>query len=123
MAYEKDRADAAKGIKESGYAFAIVKQGTPTTDRQTLKVTASETTFNTFGVELEFAVRDMEGTTVRRGDLKLMVSALTESGDVMDEPKSDDVFRVNGEKDRLIVFVDAFRPGGFALYYFVWVRG
>lgn len=121
--FAKERKDAAKEIKANGYALTISKRGGSTTDPQTLKVTSTPINIETFGLNVAYSVRDIDGTNVKQGDIRVMTSALDKTGAVIAKPTSGDVFKITGQKDRSIVSVEQEGPDGEAIFYWLQVRG
>lgn len=75
------------------------------------------------GIELAYKASEIDGTLIRRGDKKFMLSALSVLGQPLTLPKVG--FRVvyeSGEASR-IEAVDAFIPAGAVVYSYLQLRG
>jgi hypothetical protein len=68
------------------------------------------------GVEVAYEARDIDGTLVRAGDRKFLLSPVTTSGYPLDPPAVDDQLAVAG-RTWTIKAVLPFAPAGEPLYY------
>ena len=166
VGYEQDRREAAKDIKESGklvtirhipavasgwtYSYDPVLGDTWTLNVEPFTVTHTEppstyTDYETYAIEMQYDIHDIDGTIIQSGDRKFMVSAIDTSGAVIPLFSTADKFILgsgglfydgswapdgsqlpDGQDGRIpglsIVKVSPFQPGDVVIYYEVQAR-
>lgn len=118
---EQLRADAAEDIRTSGAPFQL-KRTTRAYNSATSRTEEGPTqTWDGYAADWEYKTRDIDGTLVLQGDVRLIVAALTSAGAVMEVPKAGDTGTYAGQCLN-VIRTELVREGGVAVSYVVQLR-
>ena len=113
---------ALKSAGGKGQAIVLTTTGTGTYDPTTRKVTAgSSVVQNGSGIEVAYKAYEINGTTVRAGDRKCMLSPFKQDGSVLTMPSVGDTATVGGV-DWRIEDVELVSPAGTPVYAYLQLR-
>ena len=117
MDYINLRNTAQRLIRDNGKSVSVCVQ---TVNYTTGAYTDSATTV--YAVEVEYNLKEMDGTSVQQGDRKLILSALNSAGTAYTAPALADRIKIGSEYFK-IVLVYPISPGNTTLLYEVFIRG
>lgn len=118
MSFYPDMAVTADAlIREFGQTVTIKRIATGAYDPATGSATTNATTQTGFATVMDFGIKDIDGTLIKTGDKRMLLSAL---GIVA--PQVDDVVSF-GSSSCVIKNVNAQDPAGIAVYYDIQMRG
>ena len=109
--YEEMSATAAELIAEFGQTITLERSAPGAYDASTGIVPVTTTSLSGTGIDLDYTVREIDGTLVQRGDRKLLMSV--KAGVV---PAVSDVAIVGAVRFRVLA-VKPLAPGGVTLTY------
>lgn len=118
---EEDRAEAAADIQENGAPFhleRVLKDYNPATARTE---EGPKQAWDGYAADWQYRTRDIDGSLVRVGDVRLIVAALTSDGEVMPAPQSGDVATYAGQCMN-VMRAESIRKAGVAIAFDVQLR-
>ncbi|MHB1125236.1 MAG: hypothetical protein ACYC0T_21310 [Ramlibacter sp.] len=99
---------------DTGQDVTVTSQGVPVYDRATGKATAPTVARIGRGLELAYGSREIDGTNVQAGDVRLFMSPLCKDGTPMPAPSPGDSVLLGGVTYR-VMRSQPLRPGGVVL--------
>lgn len=112
---------AAELIDEEGASVRLKTKRALEYNAATSEAEASERTFDGKAIELKFSARDINGDSIRVGDLRLLVSVRTTDGGVFPQPKTGDRIEYDGAWWNVVSY-DRTRAGTVDVVYEVQLR-
>lgn len=114
--------DAMQGVADELLEFfggasqrTITYTTSETYNTTTLENVRAESTFTGWGVVTQYTQDEIDGTTIQRGDLKLVLQKTSR------RPEVDNTVAIDGD-DYRIISVDVVDPGGVDLVYKCQIR-
>lgn len=119
MSYTQDARDADAAFRADGQLITLTRETKGTYANGRIPVTPS--TERAWGIDTAVSAhavgtKTQAGTLVAAGDRKLTISALSEAGAALVEPKHGDLAQV-GAKTYTVRNVDPLSPGGVVVMY------
>lgn len=119
MSYDQDAREADAAFRADGQLIRLTSKTKGTYANGAVPTIKTEV--NVWGIDTAVSVNAVgtttqAGTLVAAGDRKLIVSALTETGALLPEPKHGDLAQV-GAKLYTVRNVDPLSPGGVVVLY------
>lgn len=109
------RATAAALIADKGQPITLTNRTSGTYDPATGSATIATVVEETFGVVLDFAAKDIDGTLIKRGDKKVILEATTIF------PTSTSTLTIGGVVHTVVEAVPV-NPGGTVVIYKIQAR-
>jgi hypothetical protein len=120
--YDDMQETAGELLAEFGQSVTITKPGAGTYDNATgVNTPAASTTQTGLAIEEAYKAHEIDGTLVKVGDKKLMLSPLNAAGAVLTAPLVGHSVTVGGVVYR-IMSVEPYSPGGTVLYIILQLR-
>lgn len=112
-----------KGVKFGSYVYVTVTTRGAYNSTTDSYATGSVATYTEYIVVTDFQQKDIDGTLIKPGDKKLLMSAINDLPrlDQLDETQEYKI--THGGKDLEAVRLSALVPGGTVVMYEVQVRG
>ena len=123
MDYTRLRSMSNQQLKDKGLTCTITKQtaGTYSTSTGVASVSTS-TQSAAYGALFDYENKNIDGTLVKKGDRKLLLSALNTAGAVLTAPSVNDTVTANSVT-YTIVAIRPIAPSGVAVAYDCQIRG
>jgi len=115
MSYTDDQAMATEMIAEAGTTMTLTRETAGVYVPATGGFTTTSTTYTVKGVKLNYKSKDIDGTLVKAGDMKVLMAA----GVV--EPQTTDLLTIGGVV-WAIIFTQALEPAETPILYTLQVR-
>lgn len=117
--YAQDARDADKAFRADGQLIRLTRKTKGVYANGAVPITSTQV--NMWGIDMAVSARDhgtttQSGTLVAAGDRKVTISALSDTGAAIPEPKHGDTLQV-GVKTYTVRNVDPLSPGGVVLLY------
>lgn len=112
---------ATRLIEENGVPVVLKAVRNTEYDTSTSSVDGSERNFNGLGFPYDYDLREIDGEDIRRGDVRVLLSVVTERAEPMPEPKSGDRMLIQNEHWR-VMDCSPIKLKGRAVVYLVQVR-
>ena len=109
-------------LTEFGQSVTVSRKTAGTYDEETGIAAVSTSTQTVIGAVFEWNNKDVDGTLVRDGDMKLLLSPKTTAGATLTRPAANDQVTIGG-KAYSIVAVKPLSPAGTAVMYECNIRG
>lgn len=121
--YDDMAETAAELLTEFGQSVTLTHVAAGSYDSAT-RTTAAGTPTTQTGVAVEdtYSAHSIDGTLIKTGDKKLLLSALNSAGAQITPPKPEDTAALAGGAPWTIVKVDPVQPGGTPVLYVLQVR-
>lgn len=115
--YDNLAETASELLEEFGTDLVLTRVASGAYDPDTGDVTNTETTHTGFGAAFDYESRDIDGTKIKAGDQRILISVTG-----MAEPEADDRVTVNG-KTFTVVRSRTLAPAGVPVVFEVQARG
>jgi len=122
MDYTRLRSMSNQQLKDKGLACTITKQTAGTYSTSTGVASVSTSTQSAYGALFDYENKNIDGTLVKKGDRKLLLSALNTAGAVLTAPSVNDTVTANSVT-YTIVAIRPIAPSGVAVAYDCQIRG
>ena len=122
MDYTRLRSMSNQQLKDKGLACTITKQTAGTYSTSTGVASVSTSTQSAYGALFDYENKNIDGTLVKKGDRRLLLSALNTAGAVLTAPSVNDTVTANSVI-YTIVAVRPIAPSGVAVAYDCQIRG
>ncbi len=122
MDYTRLRSMSNQQLKDKGLACTITKQTAGTYSTSTGVASVSTSTQSAYGALFDYENKNIDGTLVKKGDRKLLLSALNTAGAVLTAPSVNDTVTANSVT-YTIVAIRPIEPSGVAVAYDCQIRG
>jgi hypothetical protein len=118
---EDDRADAAATIREDGAPFQLKRTARAYNPATSKTEEGATETFDGYAADWEYETRDIDGTLVLRGDVRLIVAAEDAAGEIFPAPVNGDSATYAGEQLNVIA-TESIRKAGIPITHIVQLR-
>jgi len=122
MDYTRLRAMANQQLKDKGLTCTITKQTAGTYSTSTGVASVSTSTQSAYGALFDYENKNIDGTLVKKGDRRLLLSALNTAGAALTAPSVNDTVAANSVT-YTIVAIRPIAPSGVAVAYDCQIRG
>jgi len=122
MDYTRMRAMTNQQLKDKGLTCTITKQTAGTYSTSTGVASVSTSTQSAYGALFDYENKNIDGSLVKKGDRKLLLSALNTAGAALTAPSVNDTVTANSVT-YTIVAVRPVAPSGLAVAYDCQIRG
>jgi len=122
MDYTRLRAMANQQLKDKGLTCTITKQTAGTYSTSTGVASVSTSTQSAYGALFDYENKNIDGSLVKKGDRKLLLSALNTALAALTAPSVNDTVTANSVT-YTIVAVRPVAPSGVAVAYDCQIRG
>lgn len=113
---------ADRQIKDKGQAVTITKQTPGSYNTSTGVATVTTSAQYSYGVVFPVNDRNIDGTLIKQGDKRLLLSVLNTAGAALTAPSINDTVTV-GSVTYTITDIKPLAPAGTVLYYDCNIRG
>lgn len=113
---------ANQQLKDKGLACTITKQTAGTYDPATGAATITTSTQSAYGALFDYENKNIDGTLVKKGDRRLLLSALNTAGAALTAPSVNDTVTANSVTYTIIA-IRPIAPSGVAVAYDCQIRG
>jgi hypothetical protein len=118
---EQERAEAAASIQEDGAPFQLRRVPRAYNPATSKVEEGALQTHDSYAADWAYKTRDIDGTLVLRGDVRLIVAALDASGAELPAPVNGDTALYAGDCLN-VIGTEAIRKAGVAITYVVQLR-
>ena len=122
MDYTRLRAMANQQLKDKGLTCTITKQTAGTYSTSTGVASVSTSTQSAYGALFDYENKNIDGTLVKKGDRRLLLSALNTALAALTAPSVNDTVAANSVT-YTIVAIRPIAPSGVAVAYDCQIRG
>lgn len=122
MDYTRLRAMANQQLKDKGLTCTITKQTAGTYSTSTGVASVSTSTQSAYGALFDYENKNIDGSLVKKGDRRLLLSALNTALAALTAPSVNDTVTANSVT-YTIVAVRPVAPSGVAVAYDCQIRG
>jgi hypothetical protein len=122
--YTRAIATAQRMIRKWGLQVTLTRTTPGAYDPATGSTGAASTaTYSGFAFRENFALRDIDGTLIKHGDVRLLIAPMQADGTAMPVPQTaTDVLTFDGTS-YTVVGPDPFKPANESVFFYVHARG
>jgi len=113
---------ANQQLKDKGLTCTITKQTAGTYSTSTGVASVSTSTQSAYGALFDYENKNIDGTLVKKGDRRLLLSALNTAGAALTAPSVNDTVTANSVTYTIIA-IRPIAPSGVAVAYDCQIRG
>jgi hypothetical protein len=117
------RETANRMLKGKGQLVTLTRRIAGTYNTTTGAANVTTTTQTGCGAVFEYGNKNIDGTLIKTGDKKLLLSALNSNGDVLTSPVINDTATIGGVVYTLVEPLKAIAPAGIVIMYECNIRG